>query len=256
MTVRATTTERVRNLRLVLDWLNEMDGLETLVVEQADRPSLDPRNLPASCRVMFVRNPGPFNKSWGFNVGFRATTADVLVFADADILVNRGHLAQALAVCAGGGEAARPWSDIVDLTEDETADLAEGRLDLSQVEVGARRGAGRPGEHPPLCGGAYVIRREVYERLGGQDERFFGWGGEDDAMSIKVATLCRRIARVRDGTAFHLCHPRHSSLPIGDASYRSNVSLLREYRALSHAALIQLCRAQGATMGNPSRFEG
>jgi hypothetical protein len=271
ITVRAASAERLRNLRVVLDWLAGMDDFETLVVEQADRPSVDPRGLPGSCRLMFVRNPGPFNKSWGFNVGFRATSSPVLVFADADMLVNRDHLAQSIALCArtGGGppdgagvgppdenrcEVVRPWSDVVDLTEDETADLAARRLDLAEVNLAARREAGRPGEHPPLCGGAYVIRHDVYERLGGQDERFFGWGGEDDAMSMKVARLCARVARVRDAAAFHLHHPRHSSLPVDDENYRSNVLLLREYHALSPSALVELCRAQGATMGDASRF--
>jgi glycosyltransferase involved in cell wall biosynthesis len=263
VTFRAASAERLRNLHHVLGWLADVPGLDTLVVEQADRPALDPHSLPASCRVRFARNPGPFNQSWGFNVGFRATTADVLVFADADILVNRDHLAQSLALCArtrggppdgNGCEVVRPWSDIVDLTDDETADLAGGRLDLSQVELGARRGAGRPGEYPPLCGGAYVIRREVYERLGGQDERFFGWGGEDDAMSIKVARLCGRVARVHDSAAFHLHHPRHASLPVDHESNRSNVFQRWEYNALSPNAQVELCRTQGATMGDASRF--
>ena len=249
ITFRSTSAARVRNLNYVLRWLEGIHDVETVVVEQDAHPTLNAIDAPARCRVLFARNTGRFNKSWGFNLGFQAANSDVLVFADADLLVNHQQLSDALDACARASDVVRPWSDIVDLTEGETASLMAGSLDAASVSWPDRRGPSRGGEQPPLCGGLYVIRREVYARLGGQDERFRGWGGEDDAMSIKVASLCSRIAVARNSVAFHLHHPRHASLPIDDRDYRNNVALLEEYRTLSRDALAQLCAAQQRTMG-------
>lgn len=253
ITFRSTSPERLRNLRCVLQWLDRLDAVETIVVEQDDRPTLDARALPP-CRVVFARNPGPFNKSWGFNVGARMAMADVLVLADADLLVNPRHLSDALRACTEGYEVVRPWTDVVDLTEEETQCVVDGRVDVVAHLSPERRGRGHLGEHPPLCGGLYVIRRDTYERLGGQDERFCGWGGEDDAMSLKVSALCAQIAVVRGGLAYHLHHPRHAALPVDDADYQRNLTLLREYRTFSTEALALMCDIHRQTMGDSRRF--
>ncbi len=160
------------------------------------------------------------------------------------------HLEAALTACRGGGEVVRPWADVIDLTELETASVVAGTLDARRLASLAqgRRGRLRAGEVPPLCGGSYVIRRDVYERLGGQDERFRGWGGEDDAMSIKVAKLCTRVGIVRDGLAFHLHHPRHAALPVTDPDYLRNVELLREYAAASTVELDRMCAVQSRAL--------
>ncbi|MEQ1876832.1 MAG: HAD hydrolase-like protein, partial [Bdellovibrionia bacterium] len=45
---------------------------------------------------------------------------------------------------------------------------------------------------------------------------------------------------------------RHASLPVSNIDYRHNVSLLREYRRLSHEELDHLCGEQRVTMGDPN----
>lgn len=255
ITFRASDAARARNLRFVLQWLDVLPGLETLVVEQDRAPTLDAASLPGSCRTLFVPNAGPFNKSWGLNVGFHVAEGEVLVVSDADVVVHGDRISHALDACRSDYELIRPWSDIVDLTEEETAALVAGHLDEAAVAVPGRRGRRRVGEEPPLCGGVYVIRRDVYERLGGQDERFFGWGGEDDAMSLKVAALCTRVGMLRDSLAVHLHHPRHAALPVDDPAYRRNVELLAGYRKLSREKIAKMCSTARGTMGDASRFD-
>lgn len=235
--------------------LGATPGLETLVVELDDRPSLDAGQLPPGTRVLFERDAGPFNKSRGFNAGFRESSADIIVFADADLLVPAPLLQAAFAACRHGTEFVRPWAHVVDLSEEETQALTGGALRLEDIATHERRGRQRAGEFPPLCGGLYVIRREVYARLGGQDERFRGWGGEDDAMSIKVGKLCTRVGMGRDGVAFHLYHPRHASLPLQDPSYLRNLEILREYAAAAQLELEQLCALHWASLNGGSRLD-
>ncbi|QCK82219.1 hypothetical protein E5Z46_08125 [Geobacillus kaustophilus NBRC 102445] len=42
--------------------------------------------------------------------------------------------------------------------------------------------------------------------VGGFDERFSAWGGEDDAFSSAVNTLCGHYKRL-EHTIYHLWHP-------------------------------------------------
>ena len=78
--------------------------------------------------------------------------------------------------------------------------------------------------------------------LGGMDDRFEGWGGEDDAFSIKVQKLVSRRGAAREAPAWHLWHPRAKSET--PDLYRRNLELLKTYRQLDDEQLEKMCREQ------------
>ncbi|MFK4998906.1 galactosyltransferase-related protein [Bacillus sp. N9] len=57
-------------------------------------------------------------------------------------------------------------------------------------------------------GGINVVPRKHFETVGGFDERFVGWGGEDDAFAASLNTLCGYVKRL-DATIYHLWHKRN-----------------------------------------------
>lgn len=74
----------------------------------------------------------------------------------------------------------------------------------------------RGGEEPnPSMGDTYgnpftgitIIPRDLFDKVGGFDERFVGWGWEDQAFWAACCALGNGYDRV-DGHAFHLWHPR------------------------------------------------
>lgn len=56
-------------------------------------------------------------------------------------------------------------------------------------------------------GGIYVTTPTAWWRVGGQDERFRGWGPEDYAFSIAHATLAGEPMPRHHGVLTHLPHP-------------------------------------------------
>ena len=75
ITYRATDDPTRRaNLEAVLAWLRLQTLAEVIVVEQDAAPTLGDLGAFPGLRSLFAYNPGPFNKSWGFNVGVRAST--------------------------------------------------------------------------------------------------------------------------------------------------------------------------------------
>lgn len=57
-----------------------------------------------------------------------------------------------------------------------------------------------------LPGGLFAVSGKCWEKVGGFDERFDGWGGEDKSFLYACDTLCGPPERVC-GPAFHIWHP-------------------------------------------------
>ena len=89
---------RLENLRAVLQWVSRIGIAEVIVVEQDREPRLPCGFLPSGCRSVFAFNDGPFNKSWGLNIGFKQSSGDVLAFGDADILIDSRNLIESFAL--------------------------------------------------------------------------------------------------------------------------------------------------------------
>lgn len=248
---RGDDPARAGNLAAVLAWLATLDLAEILIVEQDSQSTLP--EWIGRAQVLHACNRGRFNKSWGFNVAARFARQPLLAFGDADVVCH--SLPQAVALAAAGAPVVRPFTGIVDLDEAESAAI---RADPGLIA--GIRAEDRPtdrtdiGEHSPLCGGLVLINHNFFTLLGGWDERFRGWGGDDDAMSIKIerAGIPAQILPGRDG--FHLHHRR--ALPTGadDPLYRSNLDLISQLQTMPDEALKRMCEVQWFLAGHPAHY--
>ncbi len=178
--------QRRDNLAAVLGWLAQYPQFEPIVVEQDDAPRLTGALPHPRCTHVFAYNPGPFNKSWGFNVGFRCSQSPWLAFADADVIVG-ASLPETLAYLESGYQLVKPYRRLLDLDPEESRRVAAGEFDWLPPRadgVAINREAG--GEYIVFAGGVFLITRAAFMRVGGWDERFRGWGGEDNAMSYQL----------------------------------------------------------------------
>ena len=118
------------------------------------------------------------------------------------------------------------------------------------------------GEHAPFCGGIVVMQRAVAARVGGWDERFLGWGAEDDAMTVKLQRAGVPMRVFDDTGGFHLEHRRAGNHEAADHApqdhaphdhphYVDNLGLLRQWHHLPDAAFQQLCEVSWQLMGDP-----
>ena len=82
------------NLRKVLEWMSGFQGVEIIVVEQDRNTKIDHLNLPG--KHIFMYNDGPFIKSLAYNVGLKHSTGQVVVFGDADVIMNPNELIESL----------------------------------------------------------------------------------------------------------------------------------------------------------------
>lgn len=244
---------RERNLAMVLCHMSGLSGAEVIVVEQDRRPRLRLGDCGIAVRQCFAYNPGLFNKSWGLNVGVRMARAPVLLLLDGDILLETEAVQAAVDACRHGVSAVNPYNELIDLSADDSDAVCDGRRNLEQVHR-HRSNRSWVKENPCFCGGAYFMDAEFYREIGGQDERFEGWGGEDDAMSLKTVCLAQRTMTLADAHAYHLYHPRRRVDVYDTASYLSNKALLEAYAGMSAEEMRRLGKTQWDQTGDREKY--
>ena len=132
------TAERRANLLAVLRWARSLPEVRVRVVEQADRPG--PRlDLPEGVEWLYCYNPGPFNKSWGLNVGACTTESPLLAFGDADVICDATWL-EAVRLVREQMPIAKPYRHILDLTAEESITVRAGQWRYQPL---------RPAQAPP-----------------------------------------------------------------------------------------------------------
>jgi glycosyltransferase involved in cell wall biosynthesis len=198
------------------------DGTADLVRAFAERS----RAAPASVRVQFVTEPHDgFRLAHVRNNGARVAGGDSLLFLDGDCILPRDHLAAYLerrrpGTALLGGCARLPEDVSHGLTPAGLADTdprtlvppAEKRLLARRFRKAWWQTALRHPSKPRLVGNNFCVWRRDFERINGFDERFRGWGQEDDDFGLRLRAAGVRLESVLDRTfSLHVWHPTDPS---------------------------------------------
>lgn len=201
--------------------------LEIILVEQDASRQIDGVAQP-NLKHIFVENSGSFNKSWGLNIAASHASCGRLLFADADMLMSAASLNAITEAMNQGIDAVNPYDVLIDLSQQETQQLLEQSADLNISRSTEDLNRKSLGQHPPFCGGVFAITRTLYQLTGGMDERFEGWGGEDDAMSKRVTFFSSTMTTL-SSTAYHLWHEDDEHVTNHTSAYIRNLALLTQY---------------------------
>lgn len=157
---------------------------------------------------------GPFNRSAAIN---RAAEGewDVAVLLDADTIVEPGQIEAGIAAALDTGRLVLPFRVRCLLSQAGTAQVLRGAGGSWDRWVMARQ---VPEDAYEYISGCQIVPRALWDEVGGFDERFEGWGGEDDAFHAACLAIAGQDAREDRlyGDAWHLWHR-----PSPDASHRT-----------------------------------
>lgn len=184
--------------------------VECLVVEQDQDTIIS--GLPAGVRHIQLPDPAgstAWQKSWAFNTGVREARADIVVCHDGDILVPADYGRQIARHMHNGCDVAHLQRFLFCLTEKTTSTLLHGsHNDLVATPDRVRQN---------WQGGTLAIRKSCYNQIGGFDERFRDWSGEDREFYDR----CRTLNGCRHGYLpfVHLWHPEQSAKHSSDREH-------------------------------------
>ena len=161
---------------------------------------------------------GPWPLARARNTAAAALGTDVLVFLDVDCIAAPDLVAtyERAAGAAPGGLLCGPvrylrrgWSDDVADREPGLAVLEE-RSDPHPVRPApAADELIVSGDHERFWSLAFGVVRPVWSDLGGFDEAYVGYGGEDTDFALRARAAGVPLAWFGGGTAFHQWHPGH-----------------------------------------------
>ena len=177
--------QRVPQLLSTLATIAAQRGVacECVVVEQSDRDEVS-KLLPSWVRYVHTPLPAPgmpYCRSWALNVGARAARGKVLVFHDNDMLVPQAYAAELWARSQAGYEVINLKRFIFYLNEAHSSAVCAGdrRLTAMPAEAIVQNTEG---------GGSVAMSRDAFFAIGGYDEAFVGWGGEDNEFWQRALT--------------------------------------------------------------------
>jgi glycosyltransferase involved in cell wall biosynthesis len=191
--------QRVRNFEwLRRYWAEQLPGAEVIVGEDADWNR-------------------PFSKSTAVNNGVAKSKGDILVVVDAD-----GYIAaESVLHCAKEIREARkrderlwfvPYRQFYRMTKEASQWLLRSEPRKPHAFQEPLADCFRMGENDPSIGHWYgamiqIMPREAFEAVGGWDERFQGWGGED-AAALRAMDTLYAPHKTLPGQVLHVWHPQ------------------------------------------------
>lgn len=201
------TPSRIKPLDIVLDWYKT--NLPDIEIFYADRPGV--WNLAAS------RNDGVKRA--------QEAHCDVIIVNDADTIPEIDALMECIEKCQEDNLIHLPFTVVLYLPESQT-DLYLSNKTTDGLQT-----------NPYFFGvsGIYVCKPETWWEVGGQDEKFVHWGGEDDAFAIAHKIVKKNHLVRHTGFIYSFGHVHQNKEPNYDINYQNNLSLLAQYKKFDTA---------------------
>ncbi|MFJ9034749.1 glycosyltransferase [Streptomyces sp. NPDC102274] len=203
---------RARNLLACLIALRDQDheagSIQVTVVETDKLPHWRELIEPLADSYVFATHHGRFNKSWAVNVGVvtQGSGSTYTCVLDADILVDRSFVHRNVQRFLDDGHTAHVCCDqSLSLDGPSTAEAIARRCSAGDPAVPLNVLRGVLLREPP--GGALWTRTDAYHEVAGFDERFEGWGGEDEDI-VRRLRRSGAFRRYSDDPLLHMDHPR------------------------------------------------
>jgi hypothetical protein len=185
--------------------------------------------LPGVPVVVSDSGPGEFNRARARNNAVGIVDADVVVMADADTtLLSHRQMEAALQLMYDGARWVLPYCDYYNTTAADTSLLLARPAD-AVLE--------RPQEYEHLVtdavSGVLLIPGHAFDQVR-YDERFVGWGYEDNAFQVALDAMIGPHVRM-PGAVLHLWHPIPDDGAFNSPNIAANRALFMRYRQARHS---------------------
>lgn len=212
--------ERLPLLLSTIRYMASQDnvGIECIVIEQDDLSHIR-EFLPDWVDYYFQKSPGGnegYNRSAIFNYGATLAKGKILLLHDNDMLVPSTYCMQIVSIINKGYDVVNPKRFVYYLSMEHTERIIsdEGSLSIDRPEYIVQN---------LEAGGSVAITKYGFFQIGGMDEAFIGWGGEDNEFWWRCASLKRWIWGFSP-----VIHLWHKSQPLKEVNENKNVAMAKD----------------------------
>lgn len=140
-----------------------------------------------------------FNRSAAYNRGAQLTDADILVYAESDLLVDYRQIQEGIAQAASAPGLVVPFSRFMAITPEDSVKVRNFEMEPHAANAGQVRGDRKS------IGAVNIVSRETLAAIGQWPEEFSGAWYDDDACE-RAFHVCCGPTRFVDGPGWHLYH--------------------------------------------------
>jgi len=183
------------------------DGVEIIVVDNAsadDSPNLIKNAFPDIRMICSTTNLG---FGGGSNLGVRYARGKYLAFLNPDTVVEPGWLESLVLALEANPDAGLATSKILLIDDPNRINTCGNNVHITGLTL--CRGMGQPADAFPkldevsaISGAAFVVRRELFDWLGGFDENFFLYM-EDTDLSLRARLAGYKCIFVPESIVYH-----------------------------------------------------
>ncbi len=167
-----------------------------------------------------------FSRSQARNIGVIEAINEDILLLDADTIFNKQQILDGLELLNLNNESwVIPYKTYFNLNQQFTMSILNSKTsdDLPPI-------IDKDWEHKlQSWAGVCLIKKTDFIKHEGYDERFIGWGYEDNAFQCKMDCLISPHLRVT-GDVYHLWHPRSSEENFNQPYINYNRTLYEKYK--------------------------
>jgi len=198
--VKIDSDDRLSNLDIIVSYLQENFNSEIIVCEQDTEPKLKDRY---NCKYIYIPMGQNFNKSKSINTAAKAASTPVIAVYDADTLLTVNQITKSTKIILDNqADVIYPYDGrFYDVPKNYHQAIKENK-DLSIINLDDCKLFNKGS-----VGGAVFYNKEIFLKFGGANQKFEGWGYEDNELFVRFTKVGARVARVTK-PLLHLTHER------------------------------------------------
>ncbi len=204
--IRIENEDRLENVKTVLLWLDKMD-VPIILLEADKTPYL--KGIIAKYKHVtyhFVKDPNDvFHRTKYINMLLLMSSTDMVAVWDADIILPKLQLKHAVELMIEHhATIVYPYNGkilMLSQKQSKTFRKTNNLFSLQSMSINPLMGR-------TACGGVYIVNRKKYPLLGGDNEKFIGWGPEDAERLHRIQIAGEIALWLNTGVIYHLYHQR------------------------------------------------
>ena len=213
--VRIDYPERLANLHVVISSLLSWTESPIIILEGDIQSRIQGLDSSERVSIHFCRDEDPiFHRTKYINQLLNLAQTPFVGIWDTDVVLPLEGIVEAIAQVEEGAVMSLPYDGTFLFLSEATSKKARRDPESLFREEDCRALESTCLARPSV-GGAYIVDRELYLQLGGENEHFYGWGPEDAERVKRVENLGGKVSRSQRAL-YHLYHPRGVNSILGE----------------------------------------